>query len=99
MEIPVEYQVLFGSSIAGLIIFIIRYIRDYLKEQKGESQKLAVISIILGVFIIVPFLGAIGLLLAIISFFTRKNKSMSKIAILVNILSILPWLAVLIFGT
>lgn len=99
MKIPVEYQVLIGASVGGLILFIISCIRDYLREQKGESQKLAIISIILGVLIIIPFLGVVGLLLAIISLFKKKNKALSKIAILINVLSLLPWLAVLIIGT
>lgn len=99
MEIPVEYQVLIGTSIGGLVIFLIRYIRDYLKEQKGESQKLAITAIILGVLIIIPFLGAIGLILSIISFKIKKNKSLSRVAIIVNIISLLPWLGVLIFGS
>ena len=98
MEIPVEYQVLIGTAVGGLILFIVRSIRDYLRETRGESQRMAIISIILGVLIIIPFISVIGLILAIISYTKKKNKALSKIAIAVNIAGMLPWLAVLIFG-
>ena len=100
IKIPLEYQIIMGSFIAGLIISLFHFINNYRKEskQEGESQRLAIIAIIFGVLIFIPFAGTIGLFLAIISLFIKKFKTLSKIAIVVNIIALLPWLAVLIFS-
>jgi len=98
MHIPTEYQVAIGSSIGMLVLMLIMWIKDYSKDKERESQHLAFISIIFGLIIIVPFLSIAGLLLAMVSLKIKKNKKLSKIALIVNIIATLPWLAVLIFG-
>ena len=101
ISIPVEFQFLLGSLLVGLFISLLKFINAYRKESKleGESQKLAVAAIIIGLLIFIPFASAAGLLLAIISLSIKKFKSLSKIAIVVNVITLIPWLAVLIFGT
>ncbi len=99
MNIPLEYQVFIGSALAGLFLGLIRWIKDYRRNKDDEPQRLAFVSIIMGVLIIIPFISIIGLLLAIISFTIKKNKRLSKVAIVVNILGTLPWIAVMIFGS
>ncbi len=98
MKIPVEYQVFIGSSIVSLLFLLKQWIKDHKKNKDAEPQRLAVLSIILGLLIIVPFLSVLGLLLAIISVIIKKNKRLSKIAIVLNILTMLPWIAVVAFG-
>ena len=69
VDIPVEYQIMLGTLIGGLIISLFRFINSYRKESKnnGESQRLAIVALVLGLLIIIPFASALGLLLAIIS--------------------------------
>ncbi len=98
MNIPVEYQVFIGSAIATLLFGLIQWIKDYSNNKDKEPQRLAFISIILGLLIIVPFLSILGLLLAIISLVIKKNKRLSKVAVVLNILTMLPWIAVAVFG-
>lgn len=98
MNIPTEYQVLIGSLLAMLVLWLFRVINDYRRNKDDEPQRLAFISLIMGLIIIIPFLGAVGLVLALISLFIKKNKRLSKVALVVNTLSLLPWLAVVIFG-
>ena len=61
MNMPLEYQVLVGSALAGLFFVLIRWIKDYRKNKDREPQRLAFISIIMGVLIIIPFISIIGL--------------------------------------
>lgn len=100
-DIPIEYQVLIGSMIASLVITLVKLINDFRKEskQKGESQAIAITAIVIGLLIIIPFAGVPGLLLAGLSYYLKKTKTLSKIAIIVNLISLIPWIAVLIFGT
>jgi hypothetical protein len=87
--------------IAGLVISLVKFINDFRKEskQKGETQTLAITAIVIGFLIFIPFAGVPGLLLAVLSYYLKKMKSLSKIAIIVNLIFLTPWIAVLIFGT
>ena len=100
IEIPVEYQIILGTLIGGLIIALFRFINSYRKESKnkGESPRLAIVALILGLLIIIPFASVLGLILALISLSIKKYKLLSKIALIVNLITLLPWIAVLIFG-
>jgi hypothetical protein len=65
-----------------------------------EDQKLAKLSIIFGLSgILLAFLGSlIGLILGIISLKGKKLKHLSYIGISISILSLIPWLLVIILG-
>ena len=40
----------------------------------------------------------IGILLALISMIGKKHKTLSKIGLMISILSMVPWVLVIIFG-
>lgn len=98
MNIPVEYQILFASSILTLLSILFKWVKDYRRNKPEEPQRLAIASIITGLIIIIPFLSLVGLVLGLIALFINKNKRLSKVAIVVNLITLLTWLAVLIFG-
>ena len=96
------WQVVIGSGIGGALISICSLYKQYLKESKehNESQKLAKISILVGLSgIIIVFVGsAIGILLGVLSMRGKKYKALSKIGIVVSVLTALPWILVLVLG-
>lgn len=96
------WQVIIGSAIGGVLISLYKLYRSYLQESKAhnENQRLAKWSVIFGLSgIILVFLGSIiGLIFGIISVRKNKYKALSKIGITLSILSVIPWLLVIIFG-
>ena len=96
------WQVVIGSGIGGALISIYSLYKQYLKESKehNESQKLAKISILVGLSgIIIVFVGSvIGIFLGVLSMRGKKYKALSKIGIMVSVLTALPWILVLVLG-
>ena len=96
------WQIVIGSGISGVIISIYSLYKSYLKESKenNESQRMAKVSIVAGISgIILVFAGSVlGIILGIISMRGKKYKALSKIGIAVSILTMLPWLLVIILG-
>ena len=98
----VFWQVVIGSGIGGALISIYSLYKMYLKESKenNENQKMAKAAILFGLsgFIFI-FVGSItGIVLGIISMRGKKYKALSKIGIAISILTMLPWLLVVILG-
>lgn len=102
MEMDTFWQIAIGSGIGGALISIYSLYKAYLKESKenNETQRLAKISIIAGLSgIILVFIGSIaGIILGIISMKGKKYKVLSKIGIMVSVLTMLPWLLVVVLG-
>ncbi len=98
MAIPVEYQVLIGTAVGGLLITAYRFLKTQSLKDPEESQKISIIAIILGVLIIIPFLGVIGLAIALVALKKKKRKILPIIAFVINLIATLLWLAVIIFG-
>ncbi len=96
------WQVVIGLGIGGALISIYSLYKQYLKESKehNESQKLAKISILVGLSgIIIVFVGSvIGISLGVLSMRGKKYKALSKIGIMVSVLTALPWILVLVLG-
>lgn len=96
------WQVLIGIVIASAIISIFRLYKIYVREsmKSGENQKLAKWSIFFGIsgIILVGLGSLLAIILGIISMKGKKHKSLSKIGIILGILSFLPWLMVWMFG-
>jgi len=96
------WQVVIGSGIGGLLLAIYKYYKSYVLESKehNESQRMAKASIIIGLSgIILIFIGSIvGLVLGIISYRRKKFKALSVIGIMISVLTLLPWLMVLVLG-
>lgn len=97
------WQVIIGSGIAGLLVTLFSIYRSYLKESKvhNEKQGLAKASIILGLSgIVLIGLGSVaGIILGLISMKGKKYRALSKIGVVLSILTLIPWILVLIFGT
>ena len=97
-----SWQVFIGIGIASVLISIFRLYKAYIRESKesGESQKLAKWSIIFGLSgIVLVGLGSfLAILLGAISMRGKKHKALSKIGIMLGILTLLPWLMVFIGG-
>lgn len=96
------WQVIIGTGIGGLLFEIYRLYRFYLKESKenNENQRGAKTSIWLGISgLILPFVSsAAGLIVGFLSMRGKRYKTLSKIGIFVSLLTLLPWLLVLILG-
>ena len=96
------WQIIIGSGIGGVLISIIGLYKSYMKESKehNESQRMAKASIIIGLLgIILVFVGSIvGIILGILSMRGKRYKALSKIGILVSILTMLPWILVVLLG-
>jgi len=95
------WQVIIGSAIGGLLLEIYILYKSYAKKSKdsNESQKLAKASIIFGLSgIILIFIGSIiGLILGLISMRGKKHKGLSIIGIIISVLTLTPWILMLIF--
>ena len=102
MQIDPFWTVTLGTLIGGVILAIYRFYKDYISESKkdGESQKMAVVSVILGASGILLFgiTSIIGFILGIIVVIRKKNKALGKIGMVVSLLTLMPWLMVIIFG-
>lgn len=96
------WQVVIGSGIGGALLSIYSLYKMYLSESKehSENQKMAKASIIFGLLgLILAFVGSIiGIILGIISMRGKKYKALSKIGIVVSILTMLPYLLIIILG-
>ena len=96
------WQITIGFSIGAVLLSLFGLYKSYLKESKehNEKQGMAKAAIIIGLSgIIFVFLGSIiGIILGLISMRGKKYKALSKIAIMISILTALPWLLVVIFG-
>lgn len=96
------WQVIIGSGIGGALLSLFALYKQYVQESKehNESQTLAKWSIIVGLSgIILAFIGSIiGIIMAIISMNGKKYKALAKIGLTVSILTLLPWLLVVVLG-
>jgi Na+/proline symporter len=96
------WQVVIGSGIGGLIFTIYGLYKSYLQESKehNESQRLAKLSIIFGLSgLILVFVGSIiGLILGFVGMKGKKHKALFKIGIVISILTMLPWILVILLG-
>lgn len=96
------WQIVIGSGIGGALLSIYSLYKMYVNESKenNENQKMAKASIIFGLLgFILVFVGSIiGIVLGIISMRGKKYKALSKIGIVVSILTMLPWLLVIVLG-
>ena len=96
------WQIVIGSGIGGALLSIYSLYKSYVAESKqhNESQKMAKASIIIGLLgIIFVFIGSIiGIVLGLLSMRGKKYKALSKIGIVVSILTMLPWLLVIVLG-
>ena len=96
------WQIVIGSGIGGALLSIYSLYKMYLTESKenNENQKMAKASIIFGLlgFILVFVGSVIGIILGFLSMRGKKYKALSKIGIAVSILTMLPWLLIVLFG-
>jgi hypothetical protein len=97
-----SWQVFLGTGIASAIIAIIALYKAYLRDSKasGESQKLAKWSIIISLsgIILIGVGSIVGIILGIVSMKGKKLRALSWIGVILGVLTLLPWLAVMIFG-
>lgn len=98
----VFWQIVIGSGIGGVLFSIYSLYKMYVEESKehNENQKMAKASIIFGLLgFILVFVGSIiGIILGVLSLRGKKYKALSKIGIVVSILTALPWLLVVFLG-
>ncbi len=96
------WQVVIGTGIGGALLSIYSLYKMYINESKdhNENQKMAKASIIFGLLgFIFVFIGSIiGIILGLLSMRGKKYKALSKIGIVVSILTMLPWLLVIVLG-
>lgn len=96
------WQIIIGTAIGGALVNIFWFFKQYLKESKesGEKQTLAVWAIVLGLAGIVTLgiTSIIGLILALVSMREKKHKALSIVGLTVSVLTLLPWLAVIVLG-
>ena len=95
------WQVFIGSAIGGLLITIYGIYKSFSEDSKrdNESQTMAKWSIFFGLsgIILVGIGSIVGLILGLRSMKNKKHKALSNIGIILSILTMLPWIAVLIF--
>lgn len=96
------WQVVIATGIGGLLLTLFGVYRSYIKESKAHNEKqgLAKASIIIGLLGLLTFgLGSIiGILLALFSMKGKKYRALSKIGVTVSVLTLTPWILVLVFG-
>ena len=96
------WQVIIGTATGGLLLNIYWFYKQYIIESKehNEKQALATWSIVLGLAGIITFgvTSIIGMILAFISMRGKTHKALSIIGLSVSILTMLPWVAVIVFG-
>ncbi|MBN2789843.1 MAG: DUF4190 domain-containing protein [Candidatus Delongbacteria bacterium] len=95
-----SWQVIIGIGIGGLILVLYGFYKDYLKacKENHENQTMAKWSIVFGLsgLFIIGVGSIIGLILGFISKNGKKHKALSNIGIILSILTLLPWIGVLI---
>jgi uncharacterized membrane protein (Fun14 family) len=78
------------------------FYKDYVTTSKehNESQTMAKLSIVFGLsgLILIGLGSIVGLILGFKSKKGKKHKTLSYIGIFLSILTILPWIAVLVWG-
>lgn len=96
------WQVVIGTSIGGLLIAVYGFYKDYVSTSKehNESQVMATLSIVFGLsgLFLVVMGSAIGLILGFKSRKGKKYKALANIGIFLSFLTLLPWIAVFIWG-
>jgi len=96
------WQVIIGTGIGEVILNLFWLLKHYVIESKesGEKQTMAIWSIVAGLagIITLGITSLIGLILSLISMRGKKHKTLSIMGLVVSILTMLPWLAVLVFG-
>jgi uncharacterized membrane protein len=96
------WQVAIGVAVGGVLIEIYLLYKQYVRNSKlsGESQKMAKWSVIFGILGLFSFaIGSfIGIILGIASLRKYKSKALSKIGIFVGILTLIPYVLVIVFG-
>lgn len=96
------WQVVIGTGIGGLLLTLWSIYRSYLRESKehNESQRMAKVAIVLSILGLFSIgLGSVlGILLGFISMRGKNFKALSKIAIVLGLITLVPWILVLIFG-
>jgi len=95
------WQVIIGSAIGGLLLEIYLLYKSYARKSvaSNESQRMAKASIIFGLSgIILIFIGSIiGIILGLLSMRGKKHKGLSIIGIIISVLTLTPWILMLIF--
>ena len=96
------WQVVIGSAIGGLLLNLYWFYKQYVIESKesDEKQAMATWSIVVGLTGVITFgiTSIIGIILAIISMRGKTHRALSIMGLSVSILTMLPWLAVIIIG-
>lgn len=96
------WQVVIGSAIGGLILNIYWFYKQYVAEceESNEKQTMATWSVFLGLAGIVTLgvTSIIGVILALASMRGKKHRALSIIGLSICILTIIPWVAVIVFG-
>ena len=96
------WQVVIGTAIASLLITLYGLYRSYVRESKkhGEKQGLAKISIFLGLsgIILVGVGSLLGITFGFISMRGKHYRALSKLGIVISILTFIPWVLVYFFG-
>lgn len=96
------WQVLIGLGIGSVLVAIYGLYKDYVKESRehNESQRLAKISLVLGLsgIVLVGLGNLAGLIAGVIAVRRQQYKALAKIGILVSILTFVPWLMVMVLG-
>ena len=96
------WQVAIGVAVGGVLIEIFLLYKQYVRNSKlsGESLKMAKRSILFGILGLFSFgIGSIiGIILGIVSLRKYTFKALSKIGIFVSILTLIPYVLVIVFG-
>jgi hypothetical protein len=96
------WQIVIGTALGGAILNIFWFLKQYLRESKesDEKQTMAIWSIAAGLTGIITFgiTSIIGLILSLTSMRGRKHKALSVIGLTISLLTMLPWLVVMVFG-
>lgn len=97
------WQIVIGTGIGGLLLALWSIYRSYLRESKehNESQRMAKVAIVLSIFGLFSIgLGSIlGILIGFTSMKGKKFKALSKIAVVIGLITLFPWILVAIFGS
>lgn len=97
-----SWQVIIGSGIGVLLLTIFGFYRAYSRESQehNEKQGMAKASILFGLsgLLLVGVGSLIGIILGFLSMHGKQYKALSKIGILISILTLLPWVLILILG-
>ena len=97
------WQIVIGTGIGGVLCSIYSLYKQYMQESKtnNEKQTLAIWSIMIGLSgILLAFIGSIlGIILALLSMRGKNHRALSKIGLLISMLTLLPWFLVVFIGT